>query len=517
MLDGILAGLGTAVMPMNLMMVVVGCLVGTFIGMLPGLGPITAIALMIPLTYSLEPSSGLILMAGVYYGAIFGASSSSILINAPGCSATVVTAFDGNPLAKKGQAGKALAVAAYASFTGGTLGAIMLLIAAPALASVSLSFQSADYFALMVLGLSAVAAFSGKGQVLKAIMMTILGLMLATVGTDRSEGVERFTFGQLDLIDGFSFLLLAMATFALAETLMSVLKPENPNNSATEQKMMSELGSLKLTKEEVKSVAAPTLRSSFLGFFVGVLPGAGATIASFLAYGVERNLAKPEDKKQFGEGSLKGLAAPESANNAASTGSFVPLLTLGIPGSGTTAVLLGALIAYGIQPGPRMYIEHPDLFWSIIISMYFGNVILLILNLPLIPYLAKLLNIPRPYLIPMILLFSITGVYLVSFNSMDIMIMVAVCMAALGLRLLSFPMAPMLLGFILGGMLEDNLRRALLIGDGELSFLWERPLTLTFISIAALVLFSPLLRPIWERSKARAEYEQAKRKAATKI
>ncbi len=505
MLDGILSGLGTAIMPFNLMMVMVGCLVGTFIGMLPGLGPITAIALMIPITYGLDPSSGLILMAGVYYGAIFGASSSSILINAPGCSATVVTAFDGHPLAQKGFAGKALAIAAYASFTGGTLGAVMLLVAAPALASVSLSFQSSDYFALMVLGLSAVAAFSGKGQVLKAVIMTILGLMLSTVGTDRSEGVERFTFGQLDLMDGFSFLLLAMATFALAETLMSVLRPDSRHDPEAERRMMTQLGSTRLSKDEVKTIAAPTLRSSILGFFVGVLPGAGATIASFLAYGTERNLASEGQKKQFGKGSLRGLAAPEAANNAASTGSFVPLLTLGIPGSGTTAVLLGALIAYGVQPGPRMYLEHSELFWAIIISMYFGNVILLILNLPLIPYLARLLNIPRPYLIPMILLFSITGVYLVSFNSTDILFMVLVCMAAMALRLLEFPMAPMLLGFILGGMLEDNLRRALLISDGELSFLWERPLTLTFILLTAVILLTPVLRYLQARRIERRE------------
>ncbi|RKF18536.1 tripartite tricarboxylate transporter permease [Alginatibacterium sediminis] len=510
MLDGILSGLGTAIMPMNLLMVLTGCFVGTFIGMLPGLGPITAIALMIPITYGLDPSSGLILMAGVYYGAIFGASSSSILINAPGCSATVVTTFDGYPMAKRGHAGKALAIAAYASFTGGTLGAIMLLIAAPLLAKVSLSFQSADYFALMVLGLSAVAAFAGKGQVAKALMMTVLGLMLATVGTDRSEGVERFTFGQMDLVDGFSFLLLAMATFALAETLMSIMQGGSNEAQSGKELEPVELGSMKLTLAEVKEMAPTTLRSSILGFFVGVLPGAGATIASFLAYGAERNIANDEQKKEFGKGSIRGLAAPEAANNAASTGSFVPLLTLGIPGSGTTAILLGALLSYGIQPGPQMYVEYPDLFWSIIISMYFGNVVLLILNLPLIPYLAKVLNIPRPYLIPMILLFSITGVYLVSFNSMDILIMVAVCVAAMVLRILQFPMAPMLLGFILGGMLEDNLRRALLISDGSLSFIWERPITLSFILITAMILLSPVIRMLLVRYKASNERVAAK-------
>ncbi|HDY8206406.1 TPA: tripartite tricarboxylate transporter permease [Vibrio vulnificus] len=500
MLDGILQGLSTAVMPMNLMMVIIGCFVGTFIGMLPGLGPISAIALMIPITYGLEPSSGMILMAGVYYGAIFGGSTSSILINAPGCSSTVVTAFDGYPMAQKGQAGKALALAAYASFTGGTLSAIMLLVAAPALATVSLSFQSSDYFALMLVGLSAVAAFAGKGQVIKAWMMTILGLMLSTVGIDKGVGVERFTFGLTDLMDGFSFLLLAMATFALGETLMGILNPDQ-DNSAEEQERMSNIGSMKVTREEIKEAAPVSIRSSILGFFTGVLPGAGATIAAFLSYGMERNLAPKEKREEFGKGSIRGLVAPESANNAASSGSFVPLLTLGIPGSGTTAIMLGALIAYGIQPGPRLFVDHPDVFWSVIISMYVGNIVLLILNLPLIPYISRLLAVPRTVLLPMILFFSITGVYLVSFNTMDVFVMLLVAMGAIALRLANFPLAPLLLGFILGGLMEENLRRALMISDGQISFLWERPLTLAFTVIAILMVSSPLIGAFYQKIK----------------
>ncbi|MFM4827174.1 tripartite tricarboxylate transporter permease [Aeromonas rivipollensis] len=498
MLDGILQGLGTAMMPINLFMVVVGCFVGTFIGMLPGLGPVTAIALMIPITYGLDPASGIILMAGVYYGSMFGGSTASILINTPGCSASMITAIDGYPLACKGQAGKALAIAAYASFVGGTLSAIFLMVAAPLLAKVSLSFQSADYFALMVLGLSAVAAFAGKGQVLKALIMALFGIMISTVGIDRSVGVDRFTFGLPDLRDGFSFLLLAMATFALAEILMTVLRP-GKDTSQEEASKMQQLGSLKLSRDEVKEIAPPIARSSVLGFLIGVLPGAGATIASFMAYGAERNFARKGKRDEFGKGSLTGIAAPEAANNAASSGAFVPLLTLGIPGSGTTALMLGALIAYGIQPGPRLFMEHPDVFWSVIISMYLGNVVLLILNLPLIPYLAKILQVPRPVLIPMVLLFSLIGVYLVSFNTMDIYVMVLVALVAIGLRLLDFPMAPMLLGFILGGMLEDNLRRALVINDGSLSFLWERPITLGF----ALVTLVMLLLPLWQWWQAR--------------
>ncbi|WP_323940588.1 tripartite tricarboxylate transporter permease [Aeromonas caviae] len=497
MLDGILQGLGTAMMPINLFMVVVGCFVGTFIGMLPGLGPVTAIALMIPITYGLDPASGIILMAGVYYGSMFGGSTASILINTPGCSASMITAIDGYPLACKGQAGKALAIAAYASFVGGTLSAIFLMVAAPLLAKVSLAFQSADYFALMVLGLSAVAAFAGKGQVLKALIMALFGIMISTVGIDRSVGVDRFTFGLPDLRDGFSFLLLAMATFALAEILMTVLRP-GKDTSQEEASKMQQLGSLKLSRDEVKEIAPPIARSSVLGFLIGVLPGAGATIASFMAYGAERNFARKGKRDEFGKGSLTGIAAPEAANNAASSGAFVPLLTLGIPGSGTTALMLGALIAYGIQPGPRLFMEHPDVFWSVIISMYLGNVVLLILNLPLIPYLAKILQVPRPVLIPMVLLFSLIGVYLVSFNTMDIYVMVLVALVAIGLRLLDFPMAPMLLGFILGGMLEDNLRRALVINDGSLSFLWERPITLGFTLVTLVMLL-----PLWQWWQAR--------------
>ncbi len=503
MLDGILQGLSTAAAPLNLLMVFVGCFAGTFIGMLPGLGPISAIALMIPITYGFDPSTSMILMAGVYYGAIFGGSTSAILINAPGVAGTVATAFDGYPLAKQGHAGKALAIAAYSSFSGGTIAAIFLLFAAPALASVSLSFQSADYFALMVLGLTAVSAFAGKGNFLIAVLMTLFGLMLSTIGTDQTAGLQRFTFGSIDLIDGISFLLLAMATFALSEALMVVLKPEKVSEEA-EKATKGDIGSMKISKEEVKYLAPAVARSSLLGFFIGVLPGAGATIASFLAYGMERSFASAKEKLKFGNGSIRGLAAPETANNAACSGSFVPLLTLGIPGSGTTAIMLGALISYGVQPGPRLFIEQPAVFWSVIISMYIGNIILLVLNLPLIPYIARLLALPKQILTPLIIFFSLIGVYLVSFNTFDIHIMVIVAVIAIFFRLINFPLAPMLLGFILGGMMEDNLRRALAISDGELSFLWERPITATILAITVVILLTPLIKNILDARRNKA-------------
>ena len=495
MLDGLFIGLQTVLTLHNLILVFAGCATGTLIGMLPGLGPITAIALMIPITYGFDPSSGMILLAGVYYGAIFGGSTSSILINAPGVAGTVATAFDGYPIARNGQPGKALAIAAYSSFAGGTLAALLLAGTAPFLADLSLGFQSADYFALMLLGLTLVSAFSSQGEYLKALMMTCFGLMLSTVGTDLSAGVQRFTFGRMDLIDGISFLMLAMATFALSEAVMMVLQ----STRAKEPTIRLHKTSLHLSLPELRSIIPTVSRSSVLGFFVGVLPGAGATIASFLAYGVERNLATSEDQKQFGQGSIKGLAAPEAANNAACTGSFVPLLTLGIPGSGTTAILLGALLAYGIQPGPRLFIDEPEIFWSVIVSMYFGNLILLVLNLPLIPYIARLLLVPRQYLIPIIMFFSLMGVYLVSFNVFDIQMMVFIAICAVLLRLLQFPMAPLLLGFILGGMLEDNLRRALAVADGQFSFLWDRPTTVVLMSLVVIAILIPMIRALWPK------------------
>ena len=503
MFDGIMLGLSTVLDWNNLLYVIVGCFVGTFIGMLPGLGPITAIALMIPITYSIGADSGMILMAGVYYGAIFGGSTSSILINALGLPA-VASSFDGYPLAKQGHAGKALAIAAYSSFIGGTVGAILLMVAAPLLAKVSLSFQSPDYVVLMFLGLTAIAAFSNKGQFLKAMMMTVFGLMLATVGIDPSSGTERFTFSQADLLDGISFLLVAMATFALAEALINVVRPEKKEIKSINDSDTPQIGSTKLTKAEIKEMAPTVGRSSILGFIIGVLPGAGATIASFMAYATERNLAPKALKDKFGKGSLRGLAAPESANNAACTGSFVPLLTLGIPGSGTTAIMLGALIAYGIQPGPMLMQENPSVFWSVIVSMYFGNIVLLILNLPLIPYFAKVLAMPKSVLTIMILFFSLIGVYLVSFNTFDLFMMVGFAVVALVLRLLAFPMAPLLLGFILGDMIERNFRRSMMISDGSLSFLWERPLTLSIFVISLLVLLFPLKDFITQRRADKA-------------
>ncbi len=491
MLEGILLGLSTALSIQNLLMVTGGCLVGTFIGMLPGLGPMSIIAIMIPVAITVaDPAAALILLAGVYYGAVFGGSTSSILINAPGVPSTVASSFDGYPLTRQGKAGKALTVAAIASFAGGTVGAILLMAFAPALVSVALLFHSAEYFALMVVGLSAIAAFAGKGQVAKATMMTLFGLILATVGESALFNAPRFTMGLMDLQSGLSFITLAMALFALPEAIYLVL---DPKRSQTGGGKSGEIKELYITKAEARQIAPVIGRQSIQGFLIGVLPGAGATIASFLGYAVERNIAKGADQEAFGKGSLKGLAAPESANNAASTGSFVPLLTLGIPGSGSTAVLLGALIALNVQPGPRLMMDNPEVFWSVIISMYIGNVILLILNLPLIPYIAKVLALPRNYLVPFILFFTMMGSYIGQNNATELLILVGMGVFATILRFANFPLAPLLIGFILGQMMEDNFSRAANIADGA-SFLWERPMTLGMLIIALALIVLPTVR-----------------------
>ena len=489
MLDGILLGLTTALTFQNLIMVVAGCLIGTFIGMLPGLGPMSIIAIMIPVAINIgDPTTALIMLAGVYYRAIFGGSTSSILINAPGVAGTVATSFDGYPMARQGKAGKALTIAAIASFSGGTIGAILLMGFAPALATVALLFHSAEYFALMIVGLTAIAAFAGTGKVAKALMMTILGLMMATVGESAQFNAPRFTLGIMDLQSGFNFITLAMALFALPEVLFLVLDPKRGQTGAS-----GEIKDLRITLDEAKKIAPVIGRQSIQGFMIGVMPGAGATIASFLGYAVERNIAKGEDQEEFGKGSIKGLAAPEAANNAACTGSFVPLLTLGIPGSGTTAILLGALLALNVAPGPRLMIDRPEIFWAVIISMYLGNVVLLILNLPLIPYIAKLLLVPRNYLIPFILFFTMMGAYIGQNNATELLILVGFGICATIMRFADYPLAPLLIGFILGQMMEDNFSRAVNLTDG-VSFIWERPMTLGLILISVTFIILPAYR-----------------------
>jgi putative tricarboxylic transport membrane protein len=492
MVEGLLIGFWTLMSPTNIGILVLGCVMGTFIGMMPGLGPVTAVSLLVPVVLTMQPATAMVLLAAIYYGAMFGGSTASVLINAPGESSSVPTTFDGYPMARKGQAGKALALCAWGSFVGGTIATLLLMLAAPTLASWALAFQAPEYFALMVLGLTAVAAFTESGGVLKALLMTVVGLMLATVGTDVADGVERYTFGIADISDGLSFVLLAMAAFALAEALTAALRDEKVSEEA-KKAARGDVGSLKLTGDDVREVAPTMARSSVLGFVVGVLPGAGATIAAFMSYAVERNIATGARRDEFGKGSRRGVTAPETANNAAAGGAYVPLLTLGIPGSGTTAVILGALVALGVQPGPRLYVEQSEMFWTVVVSMYLGNLVLLVINLPLIPYIARTLAIPEQMLVPLILFFCLVGVYLVSFNTFDLWMLIGLSAICVGLRLVDYPMAPLLLGFVLGKLMEENLRRALLVNDGSFAFLWERPVTALLLAISIACVLVPVV------------------------
>ena len=484
MLEGILTGIATALTLQNVLWVAFGCLAGTLIGMMPGLGPISAIALMIPVSYSLDPTGGLIMMAGVYYGAVFGGSTSSILINAPGVASTVATSFDGYPMARDGQAGRALAIAAYASFFGGTVGALILLMFASSLAAVALHIQSAEYAALVLFAMTCVVVFAQPKERLASLTTLLLGLMLGTVGTDPMGGAQRLTLGLLELSDGIPFVLLVMATFALAEAFRLALgEPQAPQGAFSMRDLL-------IPMSLIRRLVRVASRSSVLGFIIGVMPGAGATLASFFAYDLE---------KRVGDGSREaGVTAPEAANNAASTGSFVPLLSLGVPGSGTSAVLLGVMLAYGLQPGPTLVTDQPEIFWGIIVSMYVGNVFLLAMNLPLIPYLARIVSLPQKLLIPLVIAFSLLGVLLTTFSIFDLALMLLLALGATVLRGFGFPLAPLLLGFILSGLFEENLQRALLLSDGDFAYLLDRPVALGILLMNAAI----CLLPLWNRSES---------------
>ncbi|HLR71280.1 MAG TPA: tripartite tricarboxylate transporter permease [Pseudogracilibacillus sp.] len=493
-LDGMIQGIQVAFSLQGLTFIFIGVLLGTIIGMLPGLGPITAIGVMIPISYGMDPSMALVMMAGVYYGAIFGGSTSSILLNAPGVAGTVATAFDGYPMAQQGKAGKALAIAAISSFIGGTVGVVLLMAFAPMLAKVAIVFGPAEYFVLMLLALTAIASLS-DGSMVKALISAVLGFMVATIGIDGQTGTPRFTFGNVNLLNGIEFLVIALGLFALAEIWFLIINRKQQGFGTREN-----IGSLRITRSEFKEMRGPLSRQSFLGFILGVLPGAGATIASFIGYTTEKRIAKKPEK--FGKGSIAGLTAPETANNAATSGAFVPLLSLGIPGSGTTAVLLGALLVMGIQPGPLLVQDHPTLFWGVIASMYIGNIFLLILNLPLIPYIAQILRIPRAMLISLVIVFCMIGVYSISFNTFDLYLLLIFGVLGYLLKVFNFPPAPFILSFILGGMMEQSLRKALTISNGSLTIFMERPIALALLFVTLLTLvIPPLIQWIRQRKQ----------------
>ncbi|MGC4376757.1 tripartite tricarboxylate transporter permease [Fictibacillus sp. Mic-4] len=488
----LLEGFGTALLPINILFAFIGVLIGTAVGVLPGIGPMSGVALLIPVTASMtggmDPAaaatSSIILLAGVYYGAMYGGSTTSILLNTPGESSSVVTTLDGYQMAKQGRAGSALAIAAIGSFCAGIVSLIGLALLAKPLSEVALKFGPAEYFSLMLLGLAAVSGLAGNSMT-KAGIMTIFGLLLSTIGLDNVSGVARFTYNIPALYGGLEFLTVAVGLFALGEVFKTILHKESHDGN------LAKVGKILPSKQELKESSGPIARGSLLGFFVGVLPGAGATLASFFSYIMEKKISKTPEK--FGKGTIAGVAAPESANNAASGGAMIPLLTLGIPGSGTTAILMGALIMYNIQPGPLLFQDHPGVAWGLIASMFIGNVMLLILNMPLVKVFAKIIETPPKYLIPIIIAISVFGVYAVQVNTFDLILLIICGLAGYYLASNDFPLAPLVLGLVLGPMIENNMRRALTASNGDFMVFLEKPISLAFIVIAVLWIVIPFV------------------------
>ena len=478
-------GFSVALSPTNLLFCFLGTLVGTLVGVLPGLGPVGAVAFLLSLTFKMEPATAVIMLAGIYYGAMYGGSTTSILVNIPGETASVVTCLDGYRMARQGRAGAALGISAFGSFIAGTFGVIGLMFLAPMLGRAALRFGPAEYFTLTLTGLTLVAYLT-QGSMTKALIMTILGLLAGSVGMDPISGEERFTYGNLTLRDGFGLVPVAMGLFGIAELLenLTAIGPQ----SIYETKIIGLLPNLK----DWKDSGWPIARGSVIGFFLGILPGPGPVIASFVSYAVEKRMSPYPEK--FGTGMIEGVAGPEAANNSATAGSFIPLLSLGIPTSAIMALFMGALMIHGIQPGPLFISKYPQLFWGFIASMYIGNAMLLVLNLPLIGIWVRLLKTPYTILFPLILLFCLIGVYSLNANVAEIIIMLIFGVAGFFLRRLGFEGAPFILAMLLGPIMETSLRQTLLISRGSFSVFYTRPICATLLVLTAAFLIWPLFR-----------------------
>lgn len=477
-------GFAIALTPQNLFFCFVGVLIGTLIGVLPGIGPVSGVAILLPITFTLDPTAGMIMLAGIYYGSMYGGSTTSILINTPGESASVMTCLDGYAMARQGRAGAALGMSAVASFIAGTLSVLGLMVLAPPLAAFALRFGPAEYFALMVLGLTMLTRLAGS-SLTKGLLMGFFGLALGTVGLDPLTGSPRYTFGRVELLDGIGFVPVAMGLFALAEIFA------NLEEELRREVFKTDLRGLWPTLQDWIAVRWTMVRATIIGFVIGALPGAGATVASFMAYAVEKRSAKDPDR--FGKGAIEGVAAPEAANNAATGGALVPLLTLGLPSSATTAVLLGALMIFGLRPGPLLMTDRPDFFWAVVTSMYVGNVMLLVLNLPLVGVWASMLRIPYTILLPLILLFTLIGAFALNNAVSDIWIMILFGVVGYLMRKFDYPAAPVVLAMVLGPMMETNFRRALTISQGDYSVFLTHPLAAVLLFGAAFSLVWPLL------------------------
>jgi putative tricarboxylic transport membrane protein len=485
-LSNFMMGLQVALQPMNLLWVTLGGVLGTIIGMLPGLGPATGVAVLLPMTFSMGPVGALITMCGVYYGAMYGGSRSSILINTPGDGAAIASCWDGYPMVQNGRAEAALAISAIASFIGGMIGTVFIVFLANPVASFALKFGSAESFLLMTAAL-AMTATMGKGNALRSFISMLLGLMISTVGLDGQSGVTRFTFGFLELQSGIDFLVVIIAMYALGE----VFKCYKAVKEGT-KKMQTKFGRIWITKEDWKRTWLPILRSTPLGFIIGVLPGCGGTMASMLAYTNEKQIAKDPDK--FGKGEIIGLAAPEAANNASSVGALIPMLSLGIPGSGTTAVMMGALLMLGLQPGPLLFKNTPEIVWGVIASMVVGNLILAVVNIPLAGALVRVLAIPPKILYPIVLGLSFIGCYAISNRIADFYLLVIFGIIGYFLEKAKIPTSPLILGAIVGNMMEVNFRQALIIANGDYRVFFRSPIAIVLGLCTLVFAFLPLLR-----------------------
>ena len=491
-------GLETAFTLTNLMYCLMGVFVGTAVGVLPGLGPTATIAMLLPATFGLPPISALIMLSGIYYGAQYGGSTTAILVNLPGESSSVVTAIDGYQMARNGNAGKALATAAIASFFAGTVATILLALAAPPLADLALKFGPAEYFSLMALGLVASVVLA-SGSLLNAIGMVLLGLVLGMVGTDVNSGAARYTFDLPQLADGINFVIVAMGMFGIGEIV------RNLEHDETRNLVMKKVKGLMLDKEDFKRIIAPVLRATGLGSLLGILPGGGAMLASFASYSIEKKLSP--NARNFGKGAIEGVAAPEAANNAGAQTSFIPMLTLGIPSNPVMALMIGAMIIQGIQPGPAVMTEQPALFWGLIVSMWFGNLFLVVLNLPMIGLWVRMIMVPYHYLYPAILMFCAIGVFSLNNSEFDVGLMAVFGLLGYFCSKLGAEPAPMLLGFIIGPMMEEYLRRALLLSRGDPMVFLERPISATMLILAAIAM-SVVLLPSLRKKREEAFHEE---------
>ncbi|MFC7297658.1 tripartite tricarboxylate transporter permease [Herminiimonas aquatilis] len=477
-------GFDTALTLQNLMYCLIGVFLGTAVGVLPGLGPVATIAMLLPATFALPPIAALIMLAGIYYGAQYGGSTTAILVNLPGESSSVVTAIDGYQMARQGHAGKALATAAIGSFFAGTVATILLALFAPPLADLALKFGPAEYFSLMVLGLVASVVLA-SGSLLNAIGMVILGLLLGLIGSDVNSGAARYTFDRPELADGINFVIVAMGMFGIGEII------RNLEHEETRSLVMKKVSGLMLSKEDFKRIIAPVLRGTALGSALGILPGGGAMLASFAAYSIEKKVSK--NSAQFGKGAIEGVAAPEAANNAGAQTSFIPMLTLGIPSNPVMALMIGAMIIQGIQPGPAVMTEQPTLFWGLIASMWIGNFFLVVLNLPMIGLWVRMITVPYHHLYPAILMFCAIGVFSLNNSDFDIYLMALFGLFGYICAKLDAEPAPMLLGFIIGPMMEEYLRRALLLSRSDPMVFLTRPISATMLAMAVLALAVVLL------------------------